>query len=129
MTSIYDYLIWEPQGKMKVIADYVNTLSSSASELYRGVDIKELRSIQRDGKATSFGIGNTRIGSVSYLASDIKLAARFALVNMRDKGNGVILVLNKYKLPDYKQADTGNFRTSFIPIEAVKLVIDLSKIK
>ena len=64
----------------------------------------------------------------SYLASDFKLAARFALVNYRDKGEGIVVIIDKSKLPDLKNVDTGNYVTSYIPIEAVTKIIDLKQL-
>ena len=127
--SIYDYLIWEPQGKLKHIADTLDAYNSFGSDdLFRGMSKKELDVLQKHGKVTSKGKGNTRNIYGSYLASDFKLSARFALVNYRDKGEGVIIVVDKNKLPDLKSVDPGNFVTSYIPIEAVKQIIDLSKL-
>jgi len=128
-TSIYDYLIWEPQGKLKHIADTLDTFNKfTSNDLFRGMSKKELVVLQRHGKVTSKGKGNTRNIYGSYLASDFKLSARFALVNYRDKGEGVVIVVDKNKLPDLKTADDGNFVTTYIPIEAVKQIIDLSKL-
>jgi len=84
--------------------------------------------LQKHGRVTSKGKGNTRNIYGSYLASDFKLSARFALVNYRDKKEGVIIVVDKNKLPDLKSVDPGNFVTSYIPLEAVKQIIDLSKL-
>lgn len=64
----------------------------------------------------------------SYLSSDFKLAARFALVNYRDKGEGIVVVIDKSKLPDLKNVDPGNYVTSYIPIEAVTKIIDLKQL-
>lgn len=128
-TSIYDYLIWEPQGKLKHIADTLDTFNKfTSNDLFRGMSKKELVVLQRRGKVTSQGKGNTRNIYGSYLASDFKLSARFALVNYRDKGEGVVIVVDKNKLPDLKTVDDGNFVTTYIPIEAVKQIIDLSKL-
>lgn len=127
-SSIYDYLIWEPTDKLKYIADELDKLNSTQSELYRGMSKKELLYLLKQGKVSSLGKGHTRNIEGSYLASDIKLAARFALVNYRDNKNGILLVLDKSKLPDLKKVDEGNFVTSYIPKEAIKQVIDLEKI-
>ena len=127
--SIYDYLIWEPQGKLKVIVDKLDQMNSFGSDdLFRGMSKKELDVLNKYGKVTSKGKGNTRDIYGSYLASDFKLSARFALVNYRDKKEGVIIVVDKNKLPDLKSVDPGNFVTSYIPLEAVKQTIDLSKL-
>jgi len=56
------------------------------------------------------------------------LAARFALVNYRDKGEGIVVIIDKSKLPDLKNVDTGNYVTSYIPIEAVTKIIDLKQL-
>jgi len=71
---------------------------------------------------------NTRNIVGSYLASDFKLAARFALVNYRDVGEGIVVVIDKSKLPDLKNVDPGNYVTSYIPIESVTKIIDLKKL-
>lgn len=93
-SSIYDYLIWEPQGKLKSIADKLDRMNSFGSnDLFRGMSKKELVVLQKYGKVTSKGKGNTRNVYGSYLASDFKLSARFALVNYRDKGDGVVIFL------------------------------------
>lgn len=128
-TSIYDYLIWEPTGKLKSVADKLDKINNFESDdLFRGMSEKELDLLKKHGKVTSRGRGNTRNIYGSYLASDFKLSARFALVNFRDKGEGVIIVVNKNKLPDLKTVDKGNFVTTYIPIEAVKQIIDLKSL-
>lgn len=128
-TSIYDYLIWEPTGKLKVAADKLDQMNNFGSDdLFRGMSKKELDVLQKHGKVTSKGRGNTRNIYGSYLASDFKLSARFALVNYRDKGEGVVIVVDKNKLPDLKSVDKGNFVTTYIPIQAVKQIIDLQKL-
>lgn len=127
-SSIYDYLVWEPTGRLKYIADTLDTMTSDDSLLYRGMSEKEYNILKKQGKVTSKGRGNTRDIVGSYLASDFKLAARFALVNYRDKGEGIIVVVDKTKLPDLKNVDPGNYVTSYIPIEAVKQIIDLKKL-
>lgn len=128
-SSIYDYLIWEPEGRLKDVADQLDQMNNFGSEdLFRGMSKKELDVLQKHGKVTSKGKGNTRNIYGSYLASDFKLSARFALVNFRDKGEGVVIVVDKDKLPDLKAVDKGNFVTTYIPIQAVKQVIDLQKL-
>ena len=128
-SSIYDYLIWEPEGELKGIADGLDQMGGfGVDDLFRGMGKKELGVLQKHGRVTSKGVGNTRNAYGSYLASDFKLSARFALVNYRDKGDGIIVVVNKNKLPDLKSVDKGNFMTSYIPIEAVKQIIDLQKL-
>jgi hypothetical protein len=128
-TSIYDYLVWEPQGRLKHVADTLDTFNKfTSTDLFRGMSKKELTVLQRHGKVTSKGKGNTRNIYGSYIASDFKLSARFALVNYRDTGDGVVIVVDRNKLPDLKTVDDGNFVTTYIPIEAVKQIIDLSKL-
>ena len=128
-SSIYDYLIWEPEGRLKDVADQLDQMNNFGSEdLFRGMSKKELDVLQKHGKVTSKGKGNTRNIYGSYLASDFKLSARFALVNLRDKGDGVVIVVDKNKLPDLKTVDKGNFVTTYIPMAAVKKVIDLQKL-
>lgn len=129
-SSIYDYLVWEPTGQLKDIADSLDRLESDRSELYRGTTTAELATLYKTGTVTSKGSGNTRDILGSYLASDIKLAARFALVSQRDKGNGVILVLARSKLPrDLKAVDPGNFVVSSIPKLSLKRAIILKDLK
>lgn len=127
-SSIYDYLVWEPTGRLKVIADELDKIPTDSSKLYRGMSEKEYNILNTTGKVTSKGKGNTRNIVGSYLASDFKLAARFALVNYRDRGEGIIVVLDKSKLPDLKNVDPGNYVTSYIPKEAVTQIIDLKKL-
>lgn len=127
-SSIYDYLVWEPTGKLKAIADALDNIPTDDTKLYRGMSEKEYNVLKSTGKVTSKGKGNTRNIVGSYLASDFKLAARFALVNYRDKGEGIIVVVDKNKLPDLKNVDPGNYVTSYIPIEAVNQIIDLKKL-
>jgi len=127
-SSIYDYLVWEPTGKLKSIADKLDNIPTDDTKLYRGMSEKEYNVLKSTGKVTSKGRGNTRNIVGSYLASDFKLAARFALVNYRDKGEGIIIVVDKNKLPDLKNVDPGNYVTSYIPIEAVNQIIDLKKL-
>jgi len=129
MSSIRDYLVWEPTGQLKNVANSIDDLQSSSTELYRGISKKELDTLNKNGSVQSLGKGNTRDVTGSYLASDIKLAGRFGLVALRDTGNGYILVLDKGSIPDLKQVDPGNFVGSVIPISSVKKIIDLSKMK
>jgi hypothetical protein len=127
-SSIYDYLIWEPTGRLQVVADELDKIPTDNSKLYRGMSEKEYNILNTTGKVTSRGRGNTRNIVGSYLASDFKLAARFALVNYRDKGEGIVVVLDKNKLPDLKNVDPGNYVTSYIPKESVTQIIDLKKL-
>ena len=127
-SSIYDYLVWEPTGKLQYIADELDKIPTDKTKLYRGMSEKEYNILKSTGKVTSRGGGNTRNIVGSYLASDFKLAARFALVNYRDKGEGIIVTVDKSKLPDLKNVDPGNYVTSYIPIEAVTNIIDLKKL-
>ncbi len=127
-SSIYDYLVWEPTGKLQYIADELDKIPTDSTKLYRGMSEKEYNILKSTGKVTSKGRGNTRNITGSYLASDFKLAARFALVNYRDKKEGIIVAVDKSKLPDLKNVDPGNYVTSYIPIESVTQIIDLKKL-
>jgi hypothetical protein len=127
-SSIYDYLVWEPTGKLQYIADELDKIPIDSSKLYRGMSEKEYNILKSTGRVTSKGKGNTRNIVGSYLASDFKLAARFALVNYRDAGEGIVVVIDKSKLPDLKNVDPGNYVTSYIPIEAVTKIIDLKQL-
>jgi hypothetical protein len=124
-SSIYDYLIWEPTGRLQYIADELDKFSSDSSKLYRGMSEAEYNILNTTGKVTSRGTGNTRNIIGSYLSSDFKLAARFALVNFRNKNNGIIVTVDKSKLPDLKSVDPGNYVTTYIPKEAVTQVLNL----
>ncbi len=46
-SSIYDYLVWEPTGKLQYIADELDKIPIDSSKLYRGIvtkiiDLKKL---------------------------------------------------------------------------------------
>jgi len=128
-SSIYDYLVWEPHGQLKHIADVLDSININNSKyLYRGMSEKEYNILNTTGKVVSKGRGNTRNIVGSYLSGDFKLAARFALVNYRDKGEGIVVVVDKSKLPDLKNVDVGNYVTSYIPKESVAKVINLKNI-
>jgi len=125
-SSIYNFLIWEPEGELKAIADAIDKLKSSKSEVYRGISEGEVKALKKDGYVVSKGEGNTRDIRASYVADNIHLAGRFALVDQRDRGKGFILVLDRKKLPDMIRRDPGNYSVSQIPKSAVKKIIDLS---
>jgi len=126
--SIYDYLVWEPTGKLAQIANALDKLSSSSNELYRGTSKKEAEILNHAGWVTSNKSGNTRSGDHTYLASDIKLAGRFALVRERDYKDGVILVLDKHKVKELKSVDPGNFIAPRIEKSSLKRIIILSNL-
>jgi hypothetical protein len=125
--SVRDFLIWEPMGELKQIADGIDKLKSKKNELYRGISKGELNVLKKLGRVTSKGAGNTSNVNASYVADSIHLAGRFALVNYRDHKNGYILVLNKNKLPNVEPRDPGNFITDYIADDAVVKIIDLKK--
>lgn len=128
-SKVEDFLIWEPEGEYRTIVDKLNKLKSSSSEVYRGLSKPELDVLYLKGSVKSKGKGNTSNINGSYVADNIHLAARFALVAYRDTGEGYVLVMNRKKMPNLEPRDKGNYATSFIPKDSVKKVIQLSKLK
>lgn len=126
--SIYDYLIWEPEGELRLIADSISKMDNNSAHAYRGMSTAELNSLKTKGKVVSKGIGNTRSIMGSYVSDDIQLAGRFALVNYRENKEGVILVMDKRKLPNLTARDEGNYTVDYIPIESVMQEIHLSSL-
>lgn len=127
--GVEQYLVWTPEGRLKEIVDKLNRIKPDPTKLYRGMSKEELDVLQKYGKVSSLGKDVTKKNiKASYLASNIYLAARFALVNFRDRGNGILVEIDKTKLPDLKEVDEGNFITSYIPIESVTGLVDLSKL-
>jgi len=128
-SKVEDYLIWEPEGELRVIVDKLNKLKSSKSEVYRGLSGSEYNVLTRKGSVKSKGKGNTSDVDGSYVADNVHLAGRFALVAYRDTGEGYLLVLDRKKLPGLEPRDPGNYAVSYIPRDAVKKTIQLTKIK
>jgi hypothetical protein len=129
--SIYDYLIIPPKGTaQEKIVKSISKLKSKKDEVYRGVSHKEYKNLLKNSKVISLGKGNTRKGIVgSYVTSDIQLAGRFAFTEYKDSGIAYIFVIDRYKLPDLNPADTGNYWTSEIPLNAIKTVYNIKDFK
>ncbi len=56
-SSIYDYLVWEPTGKLQYIADELDKIPIDSSKLYRGMSEKEYNILKSTGRVTSKGKG------------------------------------------------------------------------
>lgn len=117
--SIFDYLLFPPEGKELKIATEISKMKNNSRYVYRGMSLKEWKNLQKDGKVVSKGAGNTRNIQGSYVGSDIQLAGRFALRAWKDNLGGVIITIDKKKLPDLNKADPGNYYTSYIPLDSV----------
>ena len=128
-SKVEDFLIWEPEGDLRTITEKLNKLKSSKSEVYRGISGAEYNVLTRKGSVKSKGKGNTSDIDGSYVADNVHLAGRFALVAYRDTGEGYLLVLDRKKLPNLEPRDPGNYAVSYIPKDAVKKTIQLSKLK
>ena len=128
-SKVEDFLIWEPEGDLRRIADRLNDLKSKRSEVYRGISELEYKVLTRDGSVKSKGDGNTSDIDGSYVADNNHLAGRFAMVAYRDTGEGYLLILNRKKLPNLDPRDPGNYAVSNIPKDSVKKAIKLSKLK
>jgi len=128
-SKVEDYLIWEPEGALRTITDKLNKLKSNNSEVYRGMSAQEYNVLTRKGTVKSKGKGNTSNIDGSYVADNVHLAGRFALVAYRDTGEGYLLVLDRKKLPNLEPRDPGNYAVSYIPMDAVKKTLQLSKFK
>jgi hypothetical protein len=127
--TIHDYLLMPPVGEdQENIVNYIAQLKNSDDEVYRGMSTAEYKNIIKHGKAVSRGAGNTREGKFSYVSKDVQLAGRFAFTEYKQKGRALLLILDKDKLPNLASADPGNYRTDYIPAEAVKKIIDLKHI-
>lgn len=126
--GVEKYLIWEPTGDLRTIANRINTLHSNPDELYRGGSDAELSILQKSKVFQSRGLGNTRDNAGTYVSSDIHLAGAFAMRYLRDHKGGNIFVLDKSKLPNPIQRDPGNYSVDHIPLEAVKKIIRLGEI-
>lgn len=124
--TIFDYLLFPPEGKELKLATEISKLKNDRNYVYRGLSKNEYKALLRDKKVTSLGHGNTRDVKASYLSDDVQLAGRFALRNWKDKKGGLILFIRKDMLPDLTPADEGNYYTSYIPLNAVKKVHELT---
>ena len=124
--TIFDYLLHPLEGKNLEIAQKISGLKNDPRLVYRGVSGAEYRELEKEKKVVSKGRGNTRKGFVgSYVSDDIQLAGRFALRSYMDGKGGYILSIRKDRLPDLAPADDGNYRTSFVPLDAVEGFFEL----
>lgn len=117
--SIFDYLLFPPKGEELKIATKISKMKSNQNYVYRGMSKAEWNALKRDGKVVSKGVGNTRNIVGSYVGSDVQLAGRFALRAWKDGLGGVLITLDRKKLPKLNNADPGNYYTDFIPLDAV----------
>ena len=117
--TIFDYLLFPPDGEELKLATMISKMKNNSRYVYRGMSFKEWTVLQKNGRVVSKGAGNTRDIQGSYVGSDVQLAGRFALRAWKDKLGGVIVTLDKSRLPDLNKADPGNYWTSYIPKEAV----------
>jgi len=128
-TRVEDFLVWEPEGDLRIIVDKLNTLESKPDEFYRGMSIKEYQILIDNGYVVSKGVGMTRKKATGcYVSSNIHLASRFALMNYKEHGDAVLLVLDAAKYPDIKLADEGNFIVTKITSESIKRTIQLKEL-
>ena len=125
--SIYDYLLYPPEGEEheKIVAN-IAKLQSKSNEAYRGISSAEYKNLINQGFVVSRGVGNTRKGITgSYVSDDIQLAGRFAFHVYKETGRGYLLILDRDKLPELNPADEGNYWTSKISKDAVIRAINL----
>jgi hypothetical protein len=119
--SIFDYLLFEPKGRELELATAISKMASNPKYVYRGMSIPEYKILKAKRIITSKGEGNTRGGKEPYVSDNIQLAGRFAIRAWKDYPEGGVLVtLNKSKLPTLVPADRGNYRTEYIPLSAVE---------
>ena len=126
--GIRKWLVWNPTDTLGVIADNIDKIQQSKGELYHGGPYEKLEIIRKTGRFISNGEGIVHSGRGAYVASDPTLAGAFALRAFKHEGSGVILVLDKNKLPDILPADNGNFTVNEIPSGAIKRVINLANL-
>jgi hypothetical protein len=117
--TIFDYLLFPPEGRALEIATEISKLKGNPRYVYRGMSLREYKNLERDGRVVSKGVGNTRKIVGSYVGDDIQLAGRFAYRAWIDTKGGVLVTLDRKKLPDLNKADPGNYWTSYIPKDAV----------
>jgi hypothetical protein len=123
--TVFDYLLFPPQGRELEIATEISKMKSSPKHVYRGMSTKEYINLLNNKKVVSKGVGNTRDIVGSYVASDIQLAGRFAIRAWKDYGKAVLVTLDRNKLPPLNKADPGNFWVEYIPLDAVISKYDL----
>lgn len=123
--NVENYLIWEPTGGFKKIAEKINLLKSSPNELYRGASDAEVKILKTNKTFQSRGVGNTRKNAGTYVSSDVHLAGAFAMRYFKDGHGGSIIILDKSKMGKLIPRDPGNFTTDFISLDAVKDIINL----
>ncbi len=117
--SIFDYLLFPPEGKELQIATEISKMKTNPRYVYRGMSKKEWNALKKDGRVVSKGKGNTRDIQGSYVGSDLQLAGRFALRALKDGVGGVLVTLDRRKMPELNKADPGNYWTPYIPYDAV----------
>jgi hypothetical protein len=128
-TKVEDFLIWEPEGDLRIIVDKLNSLESKSDEFYRGMSIKEYDILINNGYVVSKGTGMTRRNAIGcYVSSNIHLASRFALMSYKELGDAVLIILDATKYPEAKPADEGNFIVAKITSESIKQTIHLKEL-
>ena len=55
--SIFDYLLFTPEGDALDIANYIAALDSDPDFVYRGVSSAEYKNLQKNGRVVSKGVG------------------------------------------------------------------------
>ena len=128
-TKVEDFLIWEPEGDLRIIVDKLNSLESKSDEFYRGMSIKEYKILIDNGYVVSKGTGMTRKNITGcYVSSNIHLASRFALMSYKKHGDAVLIILDATKYPDIKPVDEGNFIVPRIRSDSIKQTIHLKEL-
>ena len=120
--KVEDFLIWEPKGELKKMMNMLNAIKAHPNELYRGMSLEEFQNmknnfIQSDARDVCSSKGGT------YLTHIPAIAGRFVLVNKRDTGNAVLVILDKNKIPDLEQRNDWDWAAPCIPKDAIKRAI------
>lgn len=126
-SRVEDFLIWEPEGPMKKLVDFLNQIPSKEGEMYRGMSLNEYKNLKNHGLVKSREKGVTNKKGGTYLTKNSKLSGRFALVAARDTRAGVFIILDEHKLPNLEQRNEWDWVTEYIPWDAVKSVYILKK--
>jgi hypothetical protein len=117
--TVFDYLLFPPEGKELEIATDISKMKNSSKYVYRGMSNAEYKNLIKNKRVVSKGVGNTRDIQGSYVSGDIQLAGRFAIRAWKDYKKAVLVTLNKSKLPSLNKADPGNYWVEYIPLDAV----------
>lgn len=125
--TIFDYLLFPPEGEELKIANKIAKMKSSNKYVYRGMSEKEYKELVKNKRVVSKGVGNTRDIQGSYVSGDIQLAGRFAIRAWKDGLKGVLITIDRSKLPGLNKADPGNYWVDYIPLDAVTNKFFLSK--